>query len=121
MWKLYKSPVRSEYNRTENTLYDKERSKREKTQEKIDKVVLTYFEKSEDFCVKDLDKGIMGTRGRTCNSTSNGVDSCKTMCCGRKSQKNVVTKMGKCNCRFVWCCNVECDTCMKKEVVETCL
>ena len=120
IWKLYSNAVRSQWNKTTNVLYDKERSKREKTQEKlVDQ--LTYFAKSENFCVQNLSMGVMGTYGRTCNSTSTGSDGCNTMCCGRSHKKSFITKEGKCNCKFVWCCDVKCETCSKTEVVETCL
>ena len=118
--KLYSNSVRSQWNKTTDILYDKDRSKREKTQEKLDDQ-LTYFAKSENFCVQNLSMGVMGTYGRTCNSTSQGNDGCDTMCCGRSFKNNYLTIKDKCNCRFVWCCDVKCDPCTVKKKVETCL
>ncbi|CAB3998119.1 Wnt-2b-A [Paramuricea clavata] len=119
IWKLYQNSVRSQWNKTTNVLYDKDRSKREKSQEQLDNK-LTYFSKSENFCAQNLPMGIMGTFGRTCNSTSHGNDGCDTMCCGRPHKRTFVTKKSKCNCKFVWCCRVECENCNKTEVEETC-
>ncbi|XP_028399038.1 protein Wnt-7b-like [Dendronephthya gigantea] len=120
IWQLYKNSIRSQWNKTTNVLYDKDRSRREKGQEKLDKK-LTYFAQSENFCVQNLPMGIMGTYGRTCNSTSLGNDGCDTMCCGRTYKRTMVTKTVKCNCQFVWCCRVDCELCNKTEVLETCL
>ncbi|XP_046839114.1 protein Wnt-16-like, partial [Xenia sp. Carnegie-2017] len=98
-------------------LYRKDRSRREK----ITSTKLTYFAPSENFCQRNLHMSIMGTRGRQCNSTSTGSDSCKSMCCGRSFKTKYVKRKGKCNCRFVWCCQVECDQCDINVKVETCL
>ncbi|XP_046859922.1 protein Wnt-2-like [Xenia sp. Carnegie-2017] len=117
LWKMYNRSVRSQWNKTSNFLYRKDRSRREK----ITSTKLTYFAPSENFCQRNLHMSIMGTRGRQCNSTSTGSDSCKSMCCGRSFKTKYVKRKGKCNCRFVWCCQVECDQCDINVKVETCL
>ena len=120
IWKLYENSVRSQWNRTTKVLFEKDRPKRDQSQGLLDSK-LTYFTRSENFCVQNLAMGVMGTYGRTCNSTSQGNDGCNTMCCNRPHQKTYVTKQKKCNCKFVWCCDVKCETCNTTEVVETCL
>lgn len=82
---------------------------------------LVYLEPSPPFCEKNPKLGILGTKGRYCNDTSIGVDGCDLMCCGRgyKTQEIYVTE--RCNCRFVWCCDVKCDFCRIKKTIHTCL
>lgn len=120
LWKLYQNPIRSRWDQKEKKLYGKTRSKRNKKVE-ITKSQLTFFTQSMDFCKQNIALGVMGTFGRTCNHTSNGHDACSTMCCGRNYKTNLVTTKGKCNCRFVWCCRIECVVCDKTSVVDTCL
>ncbi len=42
------------------------------------------------------------------------------MCCGRGQQSEVVVKKEKCNCKFHWCCYVECETCEQEVEVSFC-
>ena len=78
--------------------------------------------------------GVLGTKGRLCNATSYDMDGCKLMCCGRGYQtviqeveekvtfwnKILSTKIlthvisFQSNCKFVWCCKVNCDVKIKK-------
>uniref|UniRef100_A0A1I7XCZ5 Protein Wnt n=1 Tax=Heterorhabditis bacteriophora TaxID=37862 RepID=A0A1I7XCZ5_HETBA len=41
---------------------------------------LIYMTPSPDFCDADLSRGILGTIGRECNATSQGVDGCQLVC-----------------------------------------
>ncbi|CAH1265883.1 WNT16 [Branchiostoma lanceolatum] len=72
---------------------------------------LVYLEKSPNFCKSDKKRGIFGTRGRECNRTSTGPDSCNLLCCGRGYNTQVVRFVERCGCKFVWCCYVKCNTC----------
>ena len=81
---------------------------------------LVYVDNSPDFCKPDPKFGILGTRGRTCNRTSEGPDSCRDMCCGRGYDSVSRVKDVKCNCSFIWCCHVRCDWCKKEWVEQTC-
>ena len=121
IWKLYENSVRSQWNRTTKVLFEKDRPRRGEPPKGLLDSKLTYFTRSENFCVQNLAMGVMGTFGRSCNSTSQGNEGCDTMCCNRQHQKTYVTKQKKCNCKFVWCCDVKCETCNTTEVVETCL
>uniref|UniRef100_A0AC34RF24 Protein Wnt n=1 Tax=Panagrolaimus sp. JU765 TaxID=591449 RepID=A0AC34RF24_9BILA len=78
---------------------------------------LVYLNESPDFCEPSLDKGILGTHGRPCNISNLAIDGCDLLCCNRGYQKTVKTVKERCNCKFHYCCRVECDTCEK--VVET--
>lgn len=55
--------------------------------------------------------GVLGTRGRLCNSTSYGIDGCRLLCCGRGYQTVIRDVEEKCHCKFVWCCRVQCEMC----------
>ena len=72
---------------------------------------LVYLSESPDFCVHDLDYGSLGTKGRECNKTSEGVDGCMLMCCGRGYQTLISQETHDCDCKFVWCCQVNCKKC----------
>lgn len=64
--------------------------------------------------------GILGTKGRVCNRTSPGLDGCRLLCCGRGHNTRMKEVEDKCNCRFVWCCNVECKMCRVRKEEHTC-
>ena len=96
---------------------------------------LVYVEQTEDFC------SMTGnfTRNRHCmpeenlpaGSGSSGVSgalapantdlkeiamaehfpACETFCCNGEYVEEMKTISQTCNCRFVWCCEVVCDTC----------
>ena len=120
LWKLYKNAVRTRWDSKAKKLYDRAKSKKNKKVE-VTRSQLAFFANSEDFCRQNLPMGIMGTVGRVCNSSSTGHDGCATMCCGRNYKTKIVLKKEKCNCRFVWCCNIKCDTCPRNVSVDTCL
>ncbi|NP_001274292.1 proto-oncogene Wnt-3-like precursor [Hydra vulgaris] len=79
-----------------------------------------YYEESPNYCVKNETLGIAGTKGRSCNITSSGVDGCELMCCQRGYNVNIVQKTHSCECKFVWCCKVSCNSCIKMTPEYTC-
>ena len=115
-----------------------------KRQAPLGKTDLIHIHKSPNYCVEDPKKGILGTSGRICNKNSTGSDSCDLLCCGRgyNTQVNipqtqfsinsidhllircyypkVVRHVERCFCRFVWCCQVKCKTCVTMVDVHTC-
>lgn len=117
-----------------------------KRQAPLGKTDLIHIHKSPNYCVEDPKKGILGTSGRVCNKNSTGSDSCDLLCCGRgyntqvinhdnsiyKNIQNpkwfmirlfyqqVVRHVERCFCRFVWCCQVKCKTCVTMVDVHTC-
>ncbi|CAF1075366.1 unnamed protein product [Didymodactylos carnosus] len=80
---------------------------------------LIYIHES-NFCDYNPRIGSFGTKDRLCNKTSHGPDSCKAMCCGRGY--NTIRKyvQEKCNCKFVWCCSVQCSTCTRLIEIQVC-
>ncbi|XP_058945806.2 protein Wnt-2b-A [Pocillopora verrucosa] len=76
---------------------------------------LVFFQKSPDYCVPNPDLGWPGTTGRVCyngnTTTAAGNGTCETLCCGRGFNTIQVEEDYKCNCNFVWCCDVKCSTC----------
>ncbi|GAV05665.1 hypothetical protein RvY_15760 [Ramazzottius varieornatus] len=81
---------------------------------------LVYLDKSPDYCRQDIRKGIWGTTGRVCNATSTESDSCGILCCGRGFNTQITWERKKCECKFVWCCEVVCKTCSTSKEVHTC-
>ncbi|GAB6023753.1 hypothetical protein CHUAL_008509 [Chamberlinius hualienensis] len=72
---------------------------------------LVFLEESPDYCKRNESIGVLGTYGRVCNKTSYGMDGCKLLCCGRGYQTLLRSVTEKCDCKFVWCCRVECQKC----------
>lgn len=44
----------------------------------------------------------------------------KRLCCGRGYQTRWIELEEKCNCRFVWCCQVACDMCKQRKELHRC-
>lgn len=89
---------------------------------------LIFSEESPDYCLANSTLASKGTLGRTC-SRRKGKDvspeerrSCRTLCkkCGFKVKKSRKRVIKTCNCKFKWCCQVECESCAKEEITLTC-
>ena len=100
---------RVKVNRRKNRLRPLDRRQKRPT-----KKDLVYMQESPDYCDQNLDIGSLGTRGRQCNRTSYGLDGCTLMCCGRGYHIIVKDIQEDCNCKFFWCCRVECDKCTRR-------
>ncbi|MFH4976457.1 hypothetical protein AB6A40_003166 [Gnathostoma spinigerum] len=77
------------------------------------KADLVYIDKSPDYCEPDLSRGILGTHGRICNISSLGIDGCDLLCCNRGYETRIRKVKDMCNCKFHYCCRVECQPCIK--------
>ncbi|VDP67754.1 unnamed protein product [Echinostoma caproni] len=84
---------------------------------------LVYYETVPHslFCEANSRLHIPGTHHRLCNSTSTGPDNCAQLCCGRGFLTNHYYAMESCNCKFIWCCRVQCQQCLILKKMETCL
>lgn len=81
---------------------------------------LVHIHKSPNYCVENQTKGILGTRGRVCNKTTTGPESCDLLCCGRGYNTQVVKHVERCHCKFIWCCYVRCKACETMMDIHTC-
>lgn len=81
---------------------------------------LIYYQNSPDYCEYNPEVGSLGTVGRECNRTSHGIDGCELLCCGRGHNTQTVVREERCDCRFVWCCDVVCRKCQRIYDVYTC-
>lgn len=84
---------------------------------------LVFIEASPDYCYEQKDLGIFGTLGRPCSKTKTHEDgsevskserySCDKLCtqCGYKVEKYQVHYLKQCDCRFEYCCKIECKRC----------
>ncbi|XP_071527166.1 protein Wnt-7b-like isoform X2 [Panulirus ornatus] len=81
---------------------------------------LVYLQKSPNYCEMNPATGSLGTVGRRCNRTSRGTDGCDLLCCGRGYNTHQYTRKWQCNCKFYWCCYVQCHTCQEETEEYTC-
>ncbi|ELT87681.1 hypothetical protein CAPTEDRAFT_149951 [Capitella teleta] len=81
---------------------------------------MVYIEDSPNYCRKNMKRGILGTKGRECERDPDARDSCNTLCCGRGYNTEVVRFVERCQCKFVWCCEVKCKICETITDKQTC-
>ncbi|XP_011440894.1 protein Wnt-7b isoform X1 [Magallana gigas] len=81
---------------------------------------LVFLQKSPNYCDYDASVGSLGTVGRKCNRTSADTDGCDLMCCGRGYNTHQYTKTWQCNCKFHWCCYVQCNKCSERTEEYAC-
>ncbi|XP_059062681.1 protein Wnt-7b-like [Achroia grisella] len=84
------------------------------------KTELVFLAASPSYCEPDAAAGSLGTHGRHCNRTSTDEDGCEKLCCGRGYSTVRVVKQVQCRCKFHWCCNVTCDTCLSRTQTHVC-
>ncbi|XP_040100298.1 protein Wnt-9b [Oryx dammah] len=75
---------------------------------------LVYMEDSPSFCRPS--KYSPGTGGRVCSREA----SCSSLCCGRGYDTQSRLAAFSCHCQTQWCCYVECQQCVREELVYTC-
>ncbi|XP_065058337.1 protein Wnt-5a-like [Rhopilema esculentum] len=88
--------------------------------QKISKRNLVYLEESPNYCLKDMSLGSLGTKGRQCNRTSEGLNSCSLLCCGRGFHVKRQLTRESCACQFIWCCHLKCQTCEVEKNMHYC-
>ena len=76
---------------------------------KYDAGELEFCEFSPNFCQRNLENGIFGTSDRQCwqNESYPKASRCPAICCGGPVKQRLVRKEDK-DCKFVWCCRIEC-------------
>ncbi|XP_055639907.1 protein Wnt-2 isoform X2 [Toxorhynchites rutilus septentrionalis] len=88
--------------------------------QKPKRMELVYLQPSPNYCERDVASGILGTSGRQCNRSSNTMDKCDLLCCGRGYNTHQNVRTWQCNCKFKWCCTVSCDVCTERTEEYTC-
>ncbi|CAD6997013.1 unnamed protein product [Ceratitis capitata] len=81
---------------------------------------LFYYQRSPNFCDRDLSADIQGTSGRRCNINSTVSDGCNSLCCGRGYNLVKQKRADRCHCKFQWCCHVKCEECELEEWISVC-
>lgn len=104
--------------RKKNGEYRRDNGKLRSTNKKPAIETMVYLKESPDYCEKSHD--FPGTVGRICSVESYGSDSCEQLCCYRGYQKTQVVVRKRCECKFVWCCEIRCKKCEQKETRHTC-
>lgn len=94
---------------------------------------LIYFYDTPDYCNPVPSIGHIGTRGRRCvpishtaanNSRDFGVQGlgvCEELCCDRGFRSELALIMVACDCRFKFCCRVDCGQCLHQRKLHFCL
>lgn len=94
---------------------------------------LVFADPSPDYCYENSQLGVDGTLGRYCSRSRFGPDgrevskserdSCDRLCtkCGYKVKREVIQVEKQCDCRFVFCCKVECKRCPQSEMTYKCI
>lgn len=86
---------------------------------------LLYLQRSPNFCDKDASVGFPGTAGRRCErdplaAGADPAEACDSLCCGRGYNLVRANHTRRCQCSFMWCCQVKCETCTVDEWVAVC-
>ncbi|CAL9707296.1 unnamed protein product [Knipowitschia caucasica] len=88
---------------------------------------LIYLEESPDYCRRNSSIGLYGTEGRECLMQGDGLTqwelkSCRRLCneCGLGVEERRVEVVSSCNCKFHWCCEVNCDRCSQVVLKHMC-
>uniref|UniRef100_A0A0N5BP82 Protein Wnt n=1 Tax=Strongyloides papillosus TaxID=174720 RepID=A0A0N5BP82_STREA len=84
---------------------------------------LIYIEPSPDIC-SSLHKHLQQRRSlpRVCNwrNETHSEGDCGRLCCGKGFRVDHEVVTYKCDCKFKWCCNLECNDCISHRWVSTC-
>ena len=84
---------------------------------------LICFSDSMDYCKPNPEYHIDGIAGRECKmniSYASSSQHCSNLCCDHGAEEYEAKKLDTCNCKFVWCCKVECETCEKTMIKHRC-
>ncbi|GIY99950.1 protein Wnt-8, partial [Caerostris extrusa] len=96
----------------------------------VPKRQLAFLDESPNYCYDNKFTGPKGTLGRTCSrSRGKGVSkaqrtSCKELCrsCGyRVKVTSYQVKKNNCDCKFTFCCEVNCKNCTESVLEHSCV
>uniref|UniRef100_A0A0N4ZNB1 Protein Wnt n=1 Tax=Parastrongyloides trichosuri TaxID=131310 RepID=A0A0N4ZNB1_PARTI len=84
---------------------------------------LIYLEPSPDIC-SSMHNHLQQRRSlpRVCNwrNETHSEGDCGRLCCGKGFRVDHEVVTYKCDCKFKWCCNLECNDCISHRWVSTC-
>lgn len=93
----------------------------------ISQTELIYLEDSPDYCKRNTSLGLYGTEGRECVQHGEGLSqwerrSCRRLCheCGLRVEEMRTEVVSSCNCKFHWCCKVNCEDCSQVVLKHVC-
>lgn len=97
--------------------------------ERIKKRKLVFLKPSPDYCRINRRLGHKGVRGRTCEldpqdpGHAGEEAKCANICtsCGLQVRREVVMVERSCQCKFEWCCSIQCATCTSERIRLTCV
>merc|ERR1712110_151851 len=141
--------ARSNRNRRKSRSESRAESKKAKLLKKLKKRRLVFLDESPDYCRPNSTAGFPGiigryvtsepgsesgnrgsnsggggaSRRRQSRSTRHQFKKFRQMCekCGFKIKRQVQDVSVSCQCRFHWCCKVECNKCWAKRTKLTCV
>ena len=108
----YDNAVHSEIDRSSGHLHPVVVHAQSKLRVTAEKMI--YFKHSPDYCKANSELNIKGVGGRQCivNETkTSSSHHCNNLCCDQGHEVYTEEVHKPCNCKFVWCCKVECETC----------
>ena len=79
---------------------------------------LVYLD-NVDHC--KTNKGVYSSTGRRCSLDKSSLDNCNKICCGKGYRVRRIEIHSKCKCKFVYCCDVKCETCIRYDTILECL
>lgn len=105
---------------------------------------LLYINESPDYCQTHQRLKYFGTSGRQCSNRSDRysnenssvlygriVDSggfnntelasCKYLCCNRGFRTEYELELRQCECRFEFCCRINCKSCLRQRTKQYCI
>ena len=111
--------------------------KPENLKKKLKKRRLVFLDESPDYCHQNATAGYPGILGRKVSSDPRSSGSSditdktreefrnfKKICkatCGFRIKRREIDVLTSCQCKFHWCCKVECETCTMKSIELTCV
>lgn len=76
----------------------------------------------DTWCQDKPEFGSVGVTGRECNPLHGAHGSCDTICthCNVGSQESQVVIEKQCECKFKFCCEIDCEVCEEKKTFYSC-
>lgn len=81
---------------------------------------LIYLHKSPNYCEADLRHGFPGIQSRICSDNPLAPNNCDKLCCGRGYTTRIYPHSYRCDCKFQYCCRIQCSVCEDETKVLVC-